>query len=524
VRISRVHFKDGELSEGNGGVIDCTSNLILESCIFSNNPTDFYSSIAIYLRNANVNLELYGCTVYGNQGNDAIYSNSTSTTRRYVFIGNIFYKNNYAYSVGSPTWAKYSFNVYTSFGVVLSPSNGLKPIAGGLAANLLTSIPPGYPAKDFYGAAITAPAAAGAIQETVTSTGYALSVSGAEIISGTPNADGLYSGSVTVQATPTEPNEVLWWEVSGVKVDEGKDNRTLTIQLDASKRVEPVFGVWISEGEKDDGSAGTLRWALDNNLSYVFKVREIQLDRPLSYTNEGISINGGGGGIVIMPSAVYEGGALLNFTATASLNGSYGVSFTNVHFKNTTSGVISVSGASSGTFYGQPNLRLYSCIFSENQGYVIYAGNDNVDVSLYGCTFYHNNAGAGGVLLNRGSRYNGLYESGSIYNYYYCDYSIYGCLFYDNVGTLFSFTNNEHSLYGLYIQGNVSDVTLAGSIGTQITNNQTFANLGISTTQPPFNTSTFKPNNPALKTGYYPSTTYDFYGNARNGTVGAVNY
>jgi hypothetical protein len=56
--------------------------------------------------------------------------------------------------------------------------------------------------------------------------------------------------------------------------------------------------------------------------------------------------------------------------------------------------------------------------------------------------------------------------------------------------------------------------------------NQTLSGLGVSGV--PFNTSTFKPNNPALKTGYIytdsslPAT--DFYSNARNGTVGAVNY
>jgi len=548
VRISRVWFKDGQLSTDNSGAaISCTSNLILESCIFSNNRiagNDGYGG-AITLANANVNLELYGCTFYGNQapdGGGAINSTSTSTTRRWVLIGNVFNGNlatyygdlrntirlsDYPVFVASGNVLDFSGSPFDSsqaktvLGGTFLGKTSLKPIAGGDAVNMLASIPAGYPAKDFYGTAITAPAAAGAIQSTA-SGGYGLGLAQgaggtAAITSGTPDAEGLYTGTVVVTGTPTTaPTEVIWWLVNGAKVESGN---TLTLTMDGSKTVQPVFGLKVTSGA--DSGTGTLRWAVANipagsgfqsPTTIAVKVPEIQLDSQLSITKTNIIIDGNGA--VIRPSASWSGtNSLLNVPSTNNPT----VYIINTHFKDSQYGAITVNGSASASAV----VPIYSCIFSGNQGRPVTAIGQGF-VYIYHSTFYNNNAGSSS-LLNQGA-------SGG-------NYIIAGCLFYGNTAsTLFSYIAAT-SLNPISTMYNVVDVPIGTGTGNtgwpastsgsfNSSDNQTLSGLGVSGI--PFNTSTFKPNNSKLKTGYtgtiWDLPAIDFYGEARNGTVGAVNY
>jgi len=531
IRISRVWFKDGEVSSTVGGAIVCNSNLILESCIFSNNRTA-QNGGAISLSSANVNLEMYGCTFYGNQGYGAIHAESSSTTRRWVFVGNVFNNNLYNGNlrdpitlfnvapvfVGSGNLFDYSTSCLSNAqaktvagGVFVSPVS-LKPIAGGDAVNMLASIPAGYPAKDFYGTAITAPAAAGAVQTTA-SGGYGLGLTQgyggtASITNGaTPDAEGLYSGTVVVTATPTNAStEVVWWLVNGAKLDVGN---TLTLTMDGTKSVQPVFGLKVTSGA--DSGTGTLRWAAANipagsgegqTLTIGVKVPEIQLDSQLSISRNYVTIDGNGA--VIRPSASWTGtNTLLNVTSS----GNYII---NTHFKD----------AQYGSITNSMFMVVSSCIFSGNQSSPLVS---NGQVMLFHCTFYNNNVGSN-PLLRRNNGTNPFYMG--------------GCLFYGNTATLLlSSYSYSGDLSYTQIASTVTDVPIgtatgqtgwpaSGSGRLYISNNQTLSELGVAGV--PFNTSTFKPNNAALKTGVNASTTgvpaIDFYGAARNGTVGAVNY
>jgi len=377
--------------------------------------------------------------------------------------------------------------------------------------NMLSSIPAGYPAKDFYGTAITAPAAAGAIQATA-SGGYGFSLTQgvggtATRTSGTPDAEGLYSGTVVVQATPSASLELVWWLVNGAKVDCGN---TLTLTMDGSKTVQPVFGLSVTDG--GDSGTGTLRWAVTNipasTYNYItigVKVPEVQLASQIS-TNKRINIDGNGA--VIRPSASWSGAnSLLNIQYDTTYGGP-SITITNTHFKDAQYGAVTTSGTGA---YGD----FYSCIFSGNQGYTL-SGN----VLVYHCTFYNNNNGSNALLSRSTDR-----------NFY-----MRGCLFYGNTATTLL---NSYSTTGDLVSINENAVDVSIGTGTGQTGwpasssgkfysegNQTLSELGVSGV--PFNTSTFKPNNAALKTGYIynldgvPQT--DFYGQPRNGTVGAVNY
>jgi hypothetical protein len=559
VRISRVWFKDGNVSSGSGnvygGAISCTSNLILESCIFSNNKAGVgaYGGYggAISLGNANVNLELYGCTFFGNQGEDGgavIRSESTSTTRRWVFVGNVFNRNlktyssvslDYAFSMyANPVWTTsgnlFDFSGYggsndkTVLGGVFVAPVSLKPIAGGDAANMLSAIPAGYPAKDFYGTPITAPANAGAIQATSASSGHGFSLTQgaggtATRTSGTPDAEGLYSGTVVIQATPTAPLELIWWLVNGEKVDCGN---TLTLTMDGSKVVKPVFGLKVTSGA--DSGDGTLRWAVatitngssGNNTTIVVTVPEIQLDSQLSISKRYITIDGNGA--IIRPSSSWSATSTLLYLPYSN---SPAVYITNMHFKDAPYGSITATATSDAT--NLSSVYLYSCIFSGNQGRPVTASGGRATVRIYHCTFYNNNVGSD-ALLNQGYSSNPYYEQ-----LRYGEFGVFGCLFYGNTAsTLVSYYNAANSY--AFIYNNVVDVPIGTGTGqtgwpvsgTYIIDNKTLSELGVSGV--PFNTSTFKPNNPALKTGYiYTDSSLpvtDFYGNARNGTVGAVNY
>jgi len=549
IHINRVHFKDGLInpsssSTSQGAAIYCTSNLILESCILSNNRINTsggYTGLgaAISLVNANVNLELYGCTFYGNiaigaNGGGVLYSTSTSTTRRWVSSGNIFYGNdNYSFHISAyPTWTG-NYNIFedTTSSVppgakkvtasVVSPVS-FKPIAGSDATNFIPSKPAYYPTFDFFGTAITYPASAGAIQSTV-SGGYAFDLlqgSGgtAEITSGTPDGDGLYNGTVIVEAVPNSSvTEVVWWLVNGVKVDSGT---TLEVTMDASKAVKPVYGISVTSGA--DSGPGTLRQAFidipssyEQQLTVAVKVPLIELDSLVSVAKDYVTIEGNS--VVITPSASWDG-------ETTLLSAGYAyMKIRDVHFKNAPYGSIIVNGSSSSCGF----VYFYSCIFSGNQGRpVVSSGRGNV--LLYGCTFYNNNIGSLTELL-----YQGRSSSSGIY--YYSGYFVYGCLFYDNYGDgpirLLGYYSTTDSTISAYY--NVSDLPLGTSSGeagwtasytngyVNFTGNKSLDDLGV--TGVPFDTTTFRPNTTALQLNYNAAPT-DFYGNVRTGYIGAVNY
>jgi hypothetical protein len=324
----------------------------------------------------------------------------------------------------------------------------------------------------------------------------------------TPDAEGLYSGTVVVTGTPTNAStELVWWLVNNERIDCGN---TLTLTMDGSKSVQPVFGLSVTSG--GDSGTGTLRWAVENipagsgearTLTIGVKVPEVQLDSVISARTSYI-IEAKDFGAVIRPRSSWSGTNSLLYFPTASGYVYPNVTARGIHFKDTQYGVISVSGGTSSSDINYSTFTAYNCIFSGNQGRPVSAsGNGNV--YLYNCTFYNNNVGSGTALLNK-SYVQYRWYSTSPWSYTHGSYYIYNCLFYGNTAsTMFYYptstpTPNELVSYSAaYVYGNVADGwAVNGNITNYLTasNNKTLSELGINGV--PFDTTTFRPVSSAL--------------------------
>jgi uncharacterized repeat protein (TIGR02543 family) len=209
VTISRIHFKNGRSTDW-GGAIHNAGTATLESCIFSGNqmgPGDGHGGAVInYVGNdysQGGNLFIKGCTFYVNSSswNGGAVCNASGTL---YLTGNLFYGN--TASNAGPAVHKFAGNItsngYNVVDVPLGTGNtqsgwsptetdktinslpislvNFEPIPGAGAYNVITTLPAGYPTKDFYGNLITNGAAAGAVQ----------SMSGANWHAVTFNTDG----------------------------------------------------------------------------------------------------------------------------------------------------------------------------------------------------------------------------------------------------------------------------------------------------------------------------------------------
>jgi predicted outer membrane repeat protein len=547
VTIRRVLFKDGRASGYGGAIYNRAGDLTLESCIFSGNRAK-YSGSAIYSAPNSMgywgNLIIKGCTFYGNSvetGGGTILLDKVKLTLE----GTLFYNNIADYPIvslnGSGTVASYGYNVVdVEYGhgigragwnrdendkyvtdLLLSPASfKLFPDSG--AAGLIDTLPEGYPANDFYGNPITAPASAGAVQDEVIGNGFILETTVNNGVRGRvsvtpPDDDGLYSGLVTVTATPAE-GYGLYWLVDGINV--GEVNPLVLTVTDHTK-VQAVFAVLIVNKFTDEtGSAeipGTLRYALTNvqngdivRLSNVTPGQTlIKLTGRLPDIYRNISIEGNG--VTLTRDAAWT-----TYNENSQLmcipNGT--VTISGIHFKD--------GRAKDGGAIRKNNgeLTLESCIFSGNQasnqsevtssGGAVYNSSGNLTVK--GCTFYKNSSTRGGAIY---------VSSGTL--------TLTGNLFYGNtvsadwgliVNTSFGTKVPSYNVVEAYGTGDNQAGWNAG------TGDKTFAELGISVD--PINTGTFKPASgldsviPNPPPEGFPAT--DFYGETRTfpGAPGAV--
>jgi hypothetical protein len=188
VSIRRVHFKNA----GNGAVYHYTGTLNLESCIFSDNhnTTQSYFGGAITVDGGALNV--LGCTFHNNSATDggAIKINAGAVQ----LGGNLFYGNiasstgNVVYRAGGTvTSLGYNVSNYDATGSgftfisgdktltyptqnpldVSDPTHPYKPAAASLSdINIVvTSGIQNYPAKDFYGTALSGTVPAGAVMD-----------------------------------------------------------------------------------------------------------------------------------------------------------------------------------------------------------------------------------------------------------------------------------------------------------------------------------------------------------------------
>jgi len=429
--ISRVWFKDIKSDSSSGTVIfnqDTNINispLNLESCIFSENN---YGS-TIY--NYGV-LNMRGCTMYGNYADKgaAVYFFGPSWAAL-TLTGNVFYNNTtdapdgFNFNIDtSGKNAKYFSNGYNvidnrgdSLQIILSYATGdilipvkefiynkdMKVIPDSAIDNVIPALPIGYPEYDFFGNKITAPAAAGAVQERIKGNGYYLVVSADETkgsVNITPQGStDFYTGTVTLTAQPKSGYALRSWIINDVH--SGVLN-PLTLNMTEHKKVQAVFGNLVEVTSYADSGPSTLRQALlDAQNGDVIQVNLPAPDNTITLLSniyaisKSITINGNG---VIITSAVELTHSPLTFYETPDKN----TTISRIWFKDikTTNygGAISTRVTRNDADYNQYVVE--SCIFSGNSSNVGGAIDNYGVMYLKGCTFYGNSSsGNGGAIL-----------------------------------------------------------------------------------------------------------------------------
>ena len=439
VTISRVWFKDGRATS-MGAAICNRGNLTLESCIFSGNQTTNSSAQGGAIWN-NGTLTVNGCTFYqnssGSQGG-AINNGKTLTLTGNLFYGNTASSSSYGHVVynassSGVTVTSGGYNVVDvalgsqSYQSGFTPVNGDKnignafsslPVSGkslkllqdSQAANVITTLPEGYPRKDFYDNPINNGAAAGAVQAIVIN-GYYLDLSlnnsdmGIADVS-TLNDDSIYSSPVTLTATPNSGDYLFaYWLVN----DDKRTGSPLNLTLTGHTKVQAVFSHPVDvTSNADDGTLGTLRYALDSsrlqdgdliNINIISGVNTITLTSPLPKITKGITIEGNG------VTLTQTGFTPSNTSQLLYINsGTAVVNISRVWFKGGRT-----IGSNGAAIYNGGTLNLESCIFSDNQntgssnsnGGAIYS---NRRLTVKGCTFYQNmSSGRGGAIYYEGT-------------------------------------------------------------------------------------------------------------------------
>jgi predicted outer membrane repeat protein len=418
VRISRLHFKGGRATN-YGGAIRTTGALALESCIFSGNTTSNSGSYggAIFITSGVVTIS--GCTFYGNSAAAAGTSRGGAiyrTTGTVTLTGNLFWGNTAAQgsvAYGTPTSGGYNITdkpggtAATASGfsfttgddqataLPLSPVS-LKPIGGGQALGVITSLPANYPAVDFYGNPINPGAAAGAIQGA-TATGYTLDYAAqghgmVQVSGATVDADGIIAASsgVTLTATPSGANaSFVRWLVNG-EVDPEASN-VLNLTMNGHKTVLAVFAaVWTANSSADSG-AGSLRQAVSDALAgdvIALQGQTITLASTLTI-NKSLEIQGNGATLTQNSFTQTTTSQLLYINSTTAEVRISRILFTGGRATNN-GGAIQNSG----------KLTLESCIFKDNTisansaegGAIRSTNNSSAVLTVLGCTFYENKA------------------------------------------------------------------------------------------------------------------------------------
>ena len=533
VSISRVHFKNGRATTNGAAVYNNNETVNLESCIFSGNQSTGSSAYggAIYTYGT---MNVKGCTFYNNSAaylGGAIFNNRGALT----LTGNLFYGNT-ASNGGqvvynnSGTVTSNGYNAsQTGFGVASTTGDttinslpftpvSFKLLNGSEAANVITTLPAAYPAADFYGAAISGGAAAGAVQTAVS--GYYLELGvnsdtrGAISAAPAPDADGIVpAGTVTVTASPAVGHFLAYWLVDGFK-NTSPGPLALTI-TNNNTVVQAVFGTLVTSFTDATGSAataGTLRYALTNAqegdiirfTGVTPLTTALELSSALPEVSKSLTIEGNG--VTLTRSASWNStGDTSQLLYIYSSSAAITVNISQVYFKSGRATSYSAAIRNDGE-----TVNLESCIFSVNQttassalGGVIYNGGT---MAVNGCTFYNNISG---------------YRGGSIYTA--GTLALTGNLFYGNTAS-----NGGPIVYhsGGYNVVNLDLGTATTESGwTAATGDNTLTALGI--TGLPLTTATFAPVtelNAVIPSAPADFPAADFSGSARTwpGAPGAV--
>jgi hypothetical protein len=524
VRVSRIHFTGGRTTN-NGGAVYSAGQLTLESCIFSDNQGtgDYSNGGALYSTGSTAALTISGCTFYGNAGGaaggmaGAIYKGGGTLT----LTGNVFWGNtSNAYPVlfsSGTTPVSGGYNISDKAGgtgaaasgwnfagtdaqaasLPLSPVN-LKPIGGGPAAGVIASLPEHYPTVDFYGAAISAGAAAGAIQGT-TAAGYTLDYAAqgpgtVTVTNGTVDPNGIASPSVTLKAEPNGAGiSFVRWLVNGM-VD-GESSNVLALTMDGHKTVRAVFSaVWTVTSSADDGP-GSFREAMTESQdgdTIVLAGQTITLATSLSPITKSLVISGNGA--TLTQSGFTENATsqlLYIYSTTAEL------SISRIHFKggraNSYGGAIRNAG----------KLTLESCIFSDNRtssasarGGAVYGTGST---TILGCTFFGNAAGTASSSSSEGGA---VFQNSGL--------TLTGNVFWGNTAASLSVVSGTVASGGYNISDKPSGTGNAAS-------GWTFTNGDKTVVSQPFASTSFKPLPDGGAVGIIPTRpqgypTVDFYG------------
>jgi hypothetical protein len=549
VNISRVHFKNGRATTNGAAVYNNGETVNLESCIFSGNQTSVSGAYGGAISNYGT-MSVKGCTFYNNSTlgyGGAIYHNGGTLT----LTGNLFYGNTAQYgpvvyggtvtsngynvadvAPGTGTdqsgwWASATGDTTLTAGTLPVSPVSFRLVSGSEAGAIITTLPVGYPAADFYGDTIVDGAAAGAVQSAASSSGYFLhlSVNGSSrgSISATPapDADGLVpAGPVTLTASPAQGCELVNWLVSGAAA--GSTN-PLSLTISGHTTVQAVFEKIVTVFTDTADSAttpGTLRYVLTNAqdgdiirfTGVTAGTTTIELGSTLPWITKSVTIEGNG--VTLTRSAAWtETNSSSQLLYITNNSASITVNISRVHFKNGRA----TNGAA--VYNNGETVNLESCIFSGNQtsasgasGGAIY--NDGT-MSVKGCTVYNNSsANYGGAIYNN-----------------YGTLALTGNLFYGNTAAA-----NGPVVYNYYYGGtvtsngyNVVDVA-PGTGNTQsgwaaATGDKTFTQLSI--TGAPFSRITFAPVtslNSVIPSAPASFPAADFNGAARTwpGAPGAV--
>jgi predicted outer membrane repeat protein len=540
VKISGMRFKDGR-STLYGGAIRTTGTLTLESCVFSGNQNTGYGG-AIYSEN---NLTIRGCTFYGNTGGSCGAVYFSPPQRTLTLTGNLFYGNTAQRdpvadaSFGNATVSA-SYNVVdVAFGrgtpqcgweqgtgdrlvsaLSISPMT-FKLLSGSGAAGVIATLPPDYPATDFYGQSIGANAAAGAAQAAVSGGGYYLDVSvndaakGRAAITESPDSEGLYAGNVTLSATPESGYTLKHWLVNGA---EAGNTNPWTYTASGHAAIKAVFFKnWDVISNADTTATGTLRHALTSAgegdaITIQAGLGTITLNSALPQITKGLAIIGNG--VTLTQNGFTPSGA----TSLLWCYSIAGVTISGIHF---TGGRASVGGS----IRTEGRTTLESCIFSDNQAINLNIGggaifNAGGILIVTGCTFYGNSANRGGAIS---------YTNGGTV-------TLTGNIFYGNSAVeggnvLYSYSSGGTVISGGYnVSDKASGTDAATGSGWAFTTGDTQISAGN-----PIDPTTFRPKAgspgmteigivPAGLAGF-PST--DFYGATRTfpgGATGAVAF
>ena len=497
VNISRIHFRNsGPAITNLGGTVN------IESSIFSGHTRLGGDGGAIASGNSG-NMTIRACTFYNNTARNRGGAISTASGRL-TLTGNLFYGNTAdsqypvvyrgggvvvpSYNavdveIGTGTtqsgWAAGTGDTFIGSDLPFSPMS-FRPFPNSEAVGIITTLPEDYPAVDFYGNPITDGANAGAVQGTVTESGFILELSVNNAAWGSvavlpASEDYIFTSPITLTANANPGYGFRYWLQDGV---EAGNANPWSLTLSDHTRIQAVFGPVVTNFSDAPGSEtipGTLRFALASapageTIRFIGVTPGVSVIELTGRLNVGRSVTIEGNGITLTRSpswtTVDGSSSLINSDFSGGV-----VNISRVHFRGgratTTASAIRLFATSQ----NPSSLFLESCIFSDNRSTgsqwdstsVILVSNG--DLFVNGCTFYANISGAE-IIQSMGSGRVG---------------TLTGNLFYLNTFRFYSMLVTGNITSGGY---NVVDVPLGTASNqsgwTAITGDKTISTLPVS--------------------------------------------